>query len=189
MKRKMMKLFLLVFAMSLSGCFFEPREDPTRFYILNSCDCPVESDSYNGVIQIVNVEVPSFLNKLQITTLAEDGSVNISEFNRWAEPLSSLIGRTIAKDLSKALPKLTVFFDTMYVAPKSIRICVVISDCIGRVGGDFTLRGHWFIDGDEFHSFEKKVSVGAGYQSYADAISKCVCEVAKEMAKIISTKK
>lgn len=189
MKRKMTKLFLLVLAVSLSGCFFEPREDPTRFYILNSCDCPVQSDSYNGVIQIVNVEMPSFLNKLQITTLAEDGSVNISEFNRWAEPLSFLIGRTIAKDLSNALPKSTVFFDTLYIAPKSIQICVVISDCIGRPKGDFTIRGHWFIDGGKFHPFEKNVSVGSGYQSYAEAISKCVCEVAKDMAKVISTKK
>ena len=56
-------------------------------------------------IGIESVEVPSYLDRPQIVTFQANGiEMNISEFNRWSEPLSSMIQQTLAQDLAAVMP-------------------------------------------------------------------------------------
>lgn len=57
-------------------------------------------------IGIDSVEVPSYLDRPQIVTYQANGiEMNISEFNRWSEPLSSMIQQILAQDMAAVMPR------------------------------------------------------------------------------------
>ena len=85
-----MKIFslsiLLIMCSLLSGCLGDvlaPREDPTKFYMLQNFPETIKSD-YDGSIGI-NIVVSGYLTRTQITSINKNGTVSLSEFNRWIE--------------------------------------------------------------------------------------------------------
>ncbi len=193
MKKKLYQfLAMSVVALCLGGCFFEPREDPTRFYILKQNSAPKKTYDFSGGVQILNVDVPAYLKKNQIITLDKDGTtIDVSEFNRWAATLDVLISGTFASELSARLPKATVLSNTPITNDEAFKIYIVVSDCIGSLDGELIFKGHWLSIGNDekIYPFSVSAKVGAGYASYAEALSKCIADVSDEMAKIISTSK
>ncbi len=193
MKKKLYQIFAMsIVALCLGGCFFEPREDPTRFYILKQNSAPEKTYDFSGGVQILNVDVPAYLKKTQMVTLDKDGTtIEVSEFNRWAATLDVLISGAFANDLSARLPKATVLSNTPVTNSDAFQVYIVVSDCIGSLNGELVFKGHWLSVGKEekIYPFSVKAKVGAGYASYAEALSKCVADVSNDMAKIISTSK
>ncbi len=191
MRKKFLQFFVIcALVLPLAGCFFEPKEDPTRFYILKQSSSCSQTYKFSGAIQILNVDVPAYIKRAQITTLDENGTnINVSEFNRWAAPLDVLISGAFANELSACMPKSTVLSNTPFTNENALRICVVVSDCVGSLDGELVFKGHWVEPekGDKIYPFSAKAKVGASYVSYAEALSKCIADVSNQIAKVIST--
>ena len=192
-----MKKFILVVSicasMMLSGClsdYLSPREDPTKFYILD-VKPQVLKNSYKGDVLLRPMMLPGYLNRSQITSLGEGSMVEISEFNRWAEAPESLFSRTFAKCFEKNLPNASIYSypESPAVITGNVReIRIAISECIGKVGGDFIFAGRaLIISGNKTKvvNFEKKISAGKGYSGYVSAISTCITDVAQDISKTI----
>lgn len=101
----MNKLFSLVLMLMLGACV--GTSEPAKFYTLRSAESSVGyvNDKVKLSLGVNTVNVPDYLDKPQIITLKSNSvEMNISEMNRWSEPLSTMIQRTLADDLSAALP-------------------------------------------------------------------------------------
>lgn len=100
-----MKKLLLIVLVALNGCGTTP---PSTFYVLDSSDLPVKSSTLKNadhiVIGIEPIIIPNYLERPQIVTREKDGvTLTISEFNRWAEQLSSVLPRVLASSISKTM--------------------------------------------------------------------------------------
>ena len=103
----MKKYVMFAAALLVSACIGTSK--PSQFYTLKAIAADKVVSSTSVSIGVEEARVARYLDKPQIV-LAEDSGVElrISELNRWAEPLSSLIQRTLVEDLTTLLPKATV---------------------------------------------------------------------------------
>ena len=107
--RSMSKSFFIITACFLlvrCGSMFEPKADPTRFFVLSPMpegDVPsADAIHCKGLILGVGiVELPPYLNTQKIVTFSSTDEVVLSEFSRWAEPLDRGFVRVFALNLQQ----------------------------------------------------------------------------------------
>ena len=102
MSKKSINLALIICSLLLSGCMsFQPKSDPSRFYILNSKESPEEWKIDTGrTLGIGRVLIPDYLDRPNITIEQQAGEMQFDEFNRWAQPLGEDITRVLFQNLS-----------------------------------------------------------------------------------------
>ncbi len=105
----MKKIFILAAVLMTAACLSGTTQ-PAKFYSLNSIsDSSVTFKSAKLVIGVEEVKVPVYLDKPQMVTRHENQvELNVSEFNRWSEPLSVAMQRAIADDMAVYLPQAVV---------------------------------------------------------------------------------
>lgn len=89
------------------GCaFLEPREDPTRFYVLTvpggRVNREADGEFKRWKIGLQAVEVPAYLRSKALVVGAGANEIHFAEFDRWAEPLDRGVGRVMRETLSSA---------------------------------------------------------------------------------------
>lgn len=102
----MKKIYYVLFLILLSSCF-SGRSQPSNFYVLRAI--PEENITYNVKNSFIGIDVlyiASYLDRKEIITTVDGNNTEIqmSEFNRWAEPLSSAIQRNIVLNMSTYMP-------------------------------------------------------------------------------------
>lgn len=102
----MKKIWCCIVLLLLSGCLF-PSNKESNFYYLK----PLTADKVETIqlskpirIGIQRVEIPPYLDRPQMVSV-QGIQLNVSEWNRWGENLSTLLQRTIAEDVALFLPK------------------------------------------------------------------------------------
>lgn len=94
-----------VVLLMVQGCASTP---PPKFFVLSSLsdlqqDAPVRKAENPLVIGIGPVNIPDYLDRMQIVLRTGQSSLEISEYNRWAEPLDKSIGRVLGDNLGRLL--------------------------------------------------------------------------------------
>jgi uncharacterized protein len=94
-----------VLLLILAGC---ATSQSSKFYMLESMsgNIPVVGgEPFDQAISVGlgPVTIPDYLDRPQIVTRTSQNSVLLAEFDRWAEPLSGTITRTLAENLSSLL--------------------------------------------------------------------------------------
>jgi uncharacterized lipoprotein YmbA len=89
---------LLVF--SVAGC---GSSAPSRFYTLSSVAAPAQAKASALGVIVGPVSVPAAVDRPEFVVQVTPNRVDVSEFDRWAAPLSNEIARTVAGDLSLLL--------------------------------------------------------------------------------------
>ncbi len=121
---------------------------PTTFYTLRS-EKPEQIFQTKVTIGIDPVKIPAFLDKPQIVVRQKnDIQLKFSETNRWSEPLSSLLQRTLTEDIAQALPKAEVKSKTSARERFEYIVSVEISDMTGTFNEKMTLNA-WFTITDQ----------------------------------------
>src|SRR5574342_626514 len=94
----------------LAGCgTFSPKPDPSRFFTLSSLPQVEESvvknsASQNGVfLGIGPIKFPGYLDRQEIVVRSAQNRFDVSENDRWAEPLDENFTRVLAQNLSVLL--------------------------------------------------------------------------------------
>ncbi|MBP5399498.1 MAG: membrane integrity-associated transporter subunit PqiC [Alphaproteobacteria bacterium] len=101
-----MKKIVFLFVLLLAGCGISK---PSTFYHLQAASQDVVISQKNITVGIDEVIVPKYADRPQMVMQEADSSeLKISEFNRWAEPLSYAISRILADDMSLYMPKATI---------------------------------------------------------------------------------
>lgn len=108
-----MKSATACFVMALMGAGLGGCKSPSAsFYTLDPDASLTTAGATRPVVAVVGpVTIPETVDRPQIVTRVGDGQVAVNEFARWAQPLSSDIGRVIAGDLAVLLdsPQISVY--------------------------------------------------------------------------------
>ena len=97
----MKKIFFLLSLLFLHGCFTGSTKN-SNFYTLKSIE--LNNNFLNKKVLINNVKLAEYIDRPQIIILKDNEiEYKIDEFNRWVEPLSNLIEKTIISDLKTSI--------------------------------------------------------------------------------------
>jgi uncharacterized lipoprotein YmbA len=152
-----MKVFLrynvitvLILWLALAGCVASP---PTNFYMLAPLIPPAEEspaamEKRQTVIAIMNVLIPSYLDRNQIVTRLNETEYGLAEFDQWAEPINDNLTRVIAQNLSRLLAAEAVdVFPAAKEVPHEYSIGVEVIRLDGKLDEHVTLIARWGIFG------------------------------------------
>ncbi|HEX2933105.1 MAG TPA: PqiC family protein [Candidatus Binatia bacterium] len=99
-----------VMALSLIGCgSFSAKPDPSRFFTLSAlpplapeaAKSPPESPGIS--IGVGPVTLPGYLDRQEIVTRVAQNQINLSENDRWAEPLEENFARVLSQNIATLL--------------------------------------------------------------------------------------
>jgi uncharacterized lipoprotein YmbA len=152
-----MKVFLrynvitvLILWLALAGCVGQP-SPPTNFYMLAPLippagETPAATEKGQTVIAIMDVLIPSYLDRNQIVTRLNEIEYGLAEFDQWAEPINENLTRVIAQNLSRLLASDAVdVFPAAKEVPHEYRIGVEVIRLDGKLRDHVTLIARWAI--------------------------------------------
>ena len=187
----MKKTILLILIFILSGCFFGSTAQ-SRFYQLQVADENIKAVSNRRLdIGVEEAFVPKYLDRPQIVT-AEAGTaeLKVSEFNRWAEPLSSSFSRVLADDISLYLPKSVVKFKTLSSESFVYTITIEINNWSAVLGKKIETEIWWTVykNDDVVYRQRSKQSalLGNDFESLTEVQSELINELAMQIAQKLS---
>ena len=178
--------------------------DTTQYYTLGAATPPSTNSRTNAStppksvagsravgVGVGPVIMPGYLDRTQIVTRPGTDQVEISMFNRWAEPLEDGISRILAEEISLRVPtERVVMFPWRGVVARVIQYQVVVAVVRfdGRPGGDVTLDTRWRIldrAGDELvfrRSTVVETAAGRGYEPIVAAMTRALVTLGQEIA-------
>ena len=183
----MKEIMVLSLFLLLTACLGGYSPD-SQFYKLQTIDDVDVVGLQKISIGIANINLPDYLEKPQIVVFEKASpKMKISEINRWGEPLSSMIQRTLAADISMYLPnsvvksKLTLTEKFDYL----VEVQIVRFDMIWDK--EAVLEAWWYINnykgniiyGQKFLQHEK---IGKSFSDFADAESILLGKMSKDIA-------
>lgn len=183
-----------LFLTSCVGDFLQPKEDPTRYYVLSSASAPeTVPGAENVMLNISQVRIPAYMSRQQIVSKAAGSpEVMISDFNRWPEYPVDSFTRVIATDISKMVRSQNVYaYPGMAPEKDAITLRVIIVECIGQVGGKLDFKARWELvkpsgaktEAQTARLFVREIPSGAGYIGYAVAVERALNELSLDIAK------
>ncbi len=147
------RLILLSLVMVvLYGCGVS---EPIRYYQLSSLpgsDNPraSEGEKRGTIVGIGPVDIPRYVDRLQIVTRSAPNVVDLAEFDRWAEPVQTDVKRVLVENVSQLLAgeqAAVAFWDEGLPLDYQVRIEVTRFDFEAR--GEAILSARWNIIGKD----------------------------------------
>ncbi len=144
MKRRPSARVILVGGLALvsaGACSLKSETAPSRFYMLRSLPTVASSPATQGagsdpVLVLGPVRIAAYLDRPQIVTKGSGSEVKLSEFERWAEPLTDNIKAVLASNLSVLVPTERISFYPARLPPEvDLRIAVEVLRFDGSLGG------------------------------------------------------
>ena len=103
-------LQIAVITLLLAGCgTFSPRPDPSRFFTLSSLPEVEQARLKNSTrpekmfLGIGPIKFPSYLDRQEIVVRTAQNRFEVSEHDRWAEPLQENFSRVLSENLALLL--------------------------------------------------------------------------------------
>lgn len=189
-----MRLFastLAALALASTGCFGS--SPPSRFFLLSPSPegaAAMASMGQEGALGVLPTRIAAYLDRPQIVTFRGDNSVDLDEFNRWAEPLGAGVSRVLAQDLSAMLPAWRVMpqpWDP--TVPLRARLIVEVTALGWNQLGEARLEANWALltATGELAAARGRVVLrrqvsGTGTEAAVAATSLLVTELARDIA-------
>jgi uncharacterized lipoprotein YmbA len=140
------------------------------------------------------VQLPAYLDRVQIVTRAGPNTIQVADFHHWAAPLDELFARALADNLSLLLPADRVMlFPWTQATPLDYVVTVEVTQFEGTLGGEAGLEARWSIakPGGTDVLFLGKTRLREpatdGYAAMVSAQSRLVAGLAGEIAAAIKT--
>jgi uncharacterized lipoprotein YmbA len=141
------------------------------------------------------INVAAYLDRPHIVTWKTEHQLELSEFNRWAEPLKDSILRVIAVNLSNMLETTRVYGlpHKGKAIPLDFRVEIDIPRFDGRLGGDALLLARWSLYGRDENALLTKVSIirepsgGEGYEKLIAAQNRALQTLSREIVDAVKS--
>jgi uncharacterized lipoprotein YmbA len=121
----------------LAGCAGSP---PNKYYTLSvESPCPsVSSPAPMNSLDTATIRLPSVLDRPQLVVRTGPQTVDIREFDRWAEPLDQMATRVLAEDIAACQ-------GTTGPGLPTYRLSVSVDEFMADSSGQAHLAGRWWI--------------------------------------------
>lgn len=189
---KIAKSLLLAIAATslLSGCFsniLTPAKDPTVFHLIKASPTTKKFDKALEV-NLQPIQIPQYMSKSQIVCYDKNGTLDVSEFNRWAELPSNGLERALAINIESSGAASIFTYPAISPNPEnSYNLKIFIYELIGTLDGDVSLVGKWQIYSPKnkksfVKNFAFKTKSKNGYTGYVKSINKLVAELSSQIS-------
>ena len=174
----------------MSSCSTGP---PTRLYVLTSLarveSVPQAMGRRDVAIGVGPVELPQYVNRLQIVTGDNSPELQSSYSAQWAEPLQDGFTRVLAENLSLLLATdRVVIFPWKSFVPE-YQVVIEVTRFVGQTGGEVSLAALWSIlskNGKDVLVSKKSSfheSTGSSeYAALAAAMSRTIAALSRDIA-------
>jgi uncharacterized lipoprotein YmbA len=178
---------IAVALLAVAGCGTTP---PSTFYQLEETASTQLSGLERGIaVGVGPVNLATYLDRPQIVIRGVGHQLELSEFNRWVEPLTDSISRVIIVNLSNMLESTRVYKIPRRnkTIPLEFRIEIDIARFDGMLGGDALLVGRWTLYGRQDKALVTKVSIirefsgGEGFDSLIAAQNRALQNLSREI--------
>jgi hypothetical protein len=174
-------------AVLAAGC-----ASPTsRFYTLSTTPAPAGTPVAYSVA-VGPVTIPAEIDRPQIVVSTSPNQVQLDEFNRWASPLQSNIGRVVADNLASILGTARVsLFPQAMSAAADYRVAIQVQRFDTAPGDAASLEALWTItrtkDGtaQTGRTSVRESSPSGGYDGVAAAHSRALARLSRDIADAI----
>jgi uncharacterized lipoprotein YmbA len=198
---KLTGVFLLAFTFALGGCIGLGGKTPTtKFYVLNSLHTseintqPV-ANLKEITIGVGPLKLTQVLDRPQIITRSSRNEIQVSDFDRWAEPLQDNLSRVIADNLSVLLETdRIIIFPWRTTIPVTYQVAMNIIRLDGEPGAEVVLRARWAVLAEngkkvllEKQSVLDGSTAGSSVAAMVSAQSRLVAELSREIAEGVKT--
>jgi len=194
-------LAVVLIGLALAGCgAFAPRSDPSRFFTLTAIAQPGTAvasgpGSSPGVsLGIGPVRLPGYLDHQEIVTRVSQNRIDISEYDRWAEPLDNNFTRVVAQNLSVLLhTDRLIFFPWELNRRPDYQLTIEVLRCEANSRGEVQLSARW-----EILDTNKRIPLQAGESNITRqpnasstdasvaALSEALGDMSREIAKAVN---
>lgn len=182
---------LAVSAFGLTSCLggmLEPKEDQTVFYMMRPT---AEKSAVQKRISVnmMPITIPQYMARNNIVMLAPNGTVEISEFDRWAEAPQGGFERTLLENLSR---NGIDAFSYPAVSRGAPNLKIYVYDCIATFGGNFLFKGKWQLDSADAGKslsgdFVLDKPCGTSYADFVKDVDAALAALSSDIAHTIST--
>ncbi len=183
---------IAVAMLAVTGCGSTP---PSNHYQLDEPAATRLSGIDRGIaVGVGPVILEPYLDRPQIVIRGAGHKLELSEFNRWSEPLKDSISRVIIVNLSNMLESTRVFQVPRRnkTIPLEFRIEIEIARFDGELGGDALLVARWTLYGRQEKALLTKVSIisessgGEGFDNLIAAQNRTLHKLSKEIVDAIN---
>lgn len=186
---------LLLMFLLLGGC---GSSAPSNFYLLQAQPAPANlpqeraADSYKS-ISIGPVEIPEYLDRPQMVIRTGGNSVQIHEFERWAEPLREGVTRVVTDNLAGLLATEAIeVYPWRNQLTVDYRLALTLNRFEATADGQATLAGWWSLydTANRRVSLRQQILLTASTESHkisaiVDGQSHLLAELCEELATAI----
>ena len=180
-----------VCAVLVASCGSGPKE---RFYVLGAVDtdqAPSTLATYSVVVGPVSL--PETVDRPQIVLRAGPNRVELSEFDRWAEPLKKAIPRVIAANLAQQLGTSQVYAYSQAVSSAAdYRVWVDVQRFeLAPEQREVTLEALWSVQhgGQDNlkpgHSLIRETAGASGYEALVSAQERALARISQDIAESV----
>lgn len=182
-------------ALAVAACASTP---PTRFYVLEPLPAPGTASlnqEPKRIIGVGPVALAALLERKQLVSRGQDGSIEISEQHQWAAPLKDNIVQTLTENLGILLPRdLVKAYPWSAYGRVDYRLLVDIIRFDATPGHAAGLEANWAVMKETDHSILKhgranlsrplpKSSPAASVKALSDLIN----DFSRQMAVVLET--
>jgi len=186
-------IILAIGVLTMAGC--APTPPPTYFQLEEPANVQLSGIERGIAVGVGPLNLPAYLDRPHIVTRATEHRLELSDFNRWAEPLKDSMLRVIAVNLSNELETTRVFAlpRRIPVVPIEFKVEINVARFDGRLGGEVVLVARWILLGKEDQLISTKVSIireqstGSDYDALIKAQNKTLQKLSNEIAEAILT--
>ncbi|GAB6909815.1 conserved hypothetical protein [Desulfosarcina cetonica] len=185
----------LLTGLTCGCCALSP---PVNYYTLSAIAAPaIGVDDQNVarplMIGIQPVDLPGYINRLQMVTRSGANRVSVSGLNRWADYPDRMVQQTIVENLQRLMPHARVLNSPWPSAIKpNIILSVQFFELIGTADGQVSLGAVWnlsggeAVDGAEPHrTVLVEPMAGHGFDALAAAHSRVIGSLCQSIAEAV----
>lgn len=188
----------IIIALFFTACGTSP---PAKFYTLTPLPIQVQTEKVvinekSKLIAIGPVEIPEYLDRVEIVTRAEVNQLVISEFDLWGGSIKTDISRVLVENTGSFLAGdgIAVIAWKTNVTESYYRVPIIFNRFDAVAGGNLFLKAQWAVldkEGKTFLSF-KEINItrpvkGSGYNSIVAAMSDSLGDLSKAIAESITS--
>lgn len=153
MRRIAWQAAVLLAVLLPAACGSSPK---THFFTLDatSPSAPAPAGTWNGPqLQVQHITLPPTLDRLSLVRASSSTRIDISNADRWAAPLDSIVRDTLSDDLRRRLPQGAVLPPDAEAPPSHLRpVSVAVQRFMGDAAGHVVLDADWRVtDGRSGH--------------------------------------
>ncbi|MGZ3405257.1 MAG: PqiC family protein [Polyangia bacterium] len=175
----------------LSACsFLKPHADPTKYYVLTTAPPKEPAAATPLSVGVDRITLPAYLQRPELVARRGSNELQVSEYDRWGEPLKDSFTRALRQDLALRLGKDQVTQSPWeaarapdVVVDVDVRRFERVDDVAAELQADWSLRS----GKDGTVALNKEATLrqplrGSDAQATATALSEAVAALSAEIA-------